>query len=159
MTFKKAVSSQMNFCPHSSTSYLTTDCQLVSLHWYHVIIWDLWPTFLSLQGNYLQAFVIYSYKCYWPLPALSFSGLSPAVLETTLHCFNWDWVPFLSPLTTSRLGWRYSNTPPQAVNSCPIKLPAYNFSTLTAQKALLPTVLILLHEQQLPSKSQCLHWY
>jgi hypothetical protein len=64
------------------------------------------------QGNYLQTFafllwredgsVTYSYRCYWAYPALSLSGQSPTELETISYCPIWDWVPFLSPLTTHR---------------------------------------------------------
>jgi hypothetical protein len=46
--------------------------------------------------------VLYSYKCYWALPALSLSDPSPTVLETISCCLLWDWVPSLSPLMTHR---------------------------------------------------------
>jgi hypothetical protein len=53
----------------------------------------------------------YTYKCYWASPALSLSGSSPAELG--------DWVPFLSPLTTRRLRWKYPNLPSHGViGSC-----------------------------------------
>jgi hypothetical protein len=102
---------------HLSSSYLTTDGQSASLIWYQATIWDPRPIFLSLRGNYFQTFtdfsmgsplwwedepVIYFYKCYWALPALSLSGHSPSELETISYCLIWDWVPFLSLLTTRR---------------------------------------------------------
>jgi hypothetical protein len=45
---------------------------------------------------------IYSYKCYWALPALSLSSPSPSELVTISYWLIWDWVSFLSALTISR---------------------------------------------------------
>jgi hypothetical protein len=98
-----------------SQRYLTTDGQSASLSLYQATIWDQQPILLSLHVYYLQIFaislvwgplwredgsVIYWYKCYWTLPALSLSGLSPVDQETIFYSLIWDWIPFLSPLPT-----------------------------------------------------------
>jgi hypothetical protein len=50
--------------------------------------------------------VIYWYKCYWALPALSLSASSPAEFETKSFSLIWELVPFLSPLNDlQEYGW------------------------------------------------------
>jgi hypothetical protein len=60
--------------------------------------------------------VIYSYKCYWVLPALSWVQVLQH-LRLYFCCLIWDWVPFLTPFTTSMICWRHSNPPPHGVTS------------------------------------------
>jgi hypothetical protein len=97
-------------------SYLTSDGQSVSLSWYQAIIWDprqisLSQTFSSEMCGSLSMWrplwredgvLIYSYNCYWSLPALSHSGPSTAEHETLSCCLIWEWIPTLSPLTTRK---------------------------------------------------------
>jgi hypothetical protein len=90
--------------------------------------------------------VIYCY--WWPSPAQSRLGLSPAVLKTVFYCPNpWDspqpggpgprkppgtGFPFRRLLRLAGLRWRYSIPPPHGTPGHCITCPTYNISVRTA---------------------------
>jgi hypothetical protein len=70
-------------------------------------------SFLHVGRRFLRknGSVIYSYICYWALPALSLSDPSPSESVTLSCCLLWDLVPSYRLLRLAGLRWRYSNLP------------------------------------------------
>jgi hypothetical protein len=56
--------------------------------------------------------IIYSYKCYWALPALSLRVLVQQYLKRYLNSLIFDWVTFRHLLRLAGLQWKYSNPLP-----------------------------------------------
>jgi hypothetical protein len=84
-----------------SNHHLWTAANFLSLPW--KIFLDICGFLLVQRPTWREGgSMIYPYICYWASPALLLLGPSPAGLMTTSYCLIWDWVPFLSPLTTRR---------------------------------------------------------
>jgi hypothetical protein len=109
-----------------SESYVTTDGQPASLSWNKAPFWDLRPDlyycldscgFVDLGRPLWREDGSVVGNCYWPSPAQSFSGPSPAGLVAIFYCLFWDF-PFHHLLWLAGSRWGYSTPPPAWLTHC-----------------------------------------
>jgi hypothetical protein len=106
--------------------------QWASRFWCQAPIWDRRPIFLSLAREISSDIcvtssivrplwrehvsAVFTYKCYWALPALSLSGPNPTQLDTISYCIIWDWISFCHIFLLAVLRWNCSNPLPHGAS-------------------------------------------